>query len=161
MDKYLERIVGKAQWIVLGAGAVAFIVTFFPWYSVSIHGSVGDPGLDGSANAWSVGFAAWFPMLLLVALAGLIGAALKGVQIAIPVGLQWVALGVSSLAAFIVLIRWLTYERGNSYVSAGAGFGLYIGLLAALATVVASVAVVRVGGKTAPLGSPWQATPVR
>src|SRR4030081_2465177 len=59
--------VTKAEWIGLGAGLLAFIASFLPWYSFSALGGV----YSVSANAWSLGFAAWFPVLLLLAGAGL------------------------------------------------------------------------------------------
>jgi len=150
MDKFLARIAGPAQWILVGAGAVGFIVSFLPWYSVSFNGGKQFPGYSGSANAWSVGFGAWFPMLLLVAVAGVVVAIERGaIPNPIPGLMQWVTLGASGLAALIILIRWLTYPDLPGFAgSAGAGFGLYVGLLAALAAAAASFAVVRIGSQS-------------
>lgn len=110
----------RTAWVLIACGGIAFIDTFLPWASVSAFGA------SISGNAWNVGFWAWFPMLLLLALG--VAAFLPGIGVSSIPHLHLIALGVSALALLIVLIRWATYP---AFV--GAGAGLIIGLLLALA----------------------------
>ncbi|MGH3778525.1 MAG: hypothetical protein ACRDRR_22755 [Pseudonocardiaceae bacterium] len=136
------------DWAVVGAGLLAYISSFFPWYRA--HVSV--LGIERSAgeNAWSAGFGAWFSVLLLVVAGGLVLASAMGVRLPAPRPL--LTLGLSGLALITILLRWVTFPdaaggRGDLgdvdvdglfAVSSGAGFGLYLGLIAAIAAVVAS-----------------------
>jgi hypothetical protein len=132
--------VTKAEWIGLGAGLLAFIASFLPWYQVSASGII---SVSYSFNAWSLGFAAWFPLLLLVAGAGLILAQQLGVNVPV-VKPSWplILLGIAVLSLVIMLLRWLTLPGASDYAgldglgdagfSYGAGFGLYVGLVAAI-----------------------------
>jgi hypothetical protein len=142
--------------VVLGAGALAFVASFLPWYTASfavlgIKSSVG-------ANAWNAGFGAWFPMLAVMAAAG---AVLAGAADA-----RWresplrpvVTLGLAALALLTLLLSWAGGGIGDfggvqhsgadfgqfdlgGFVSAssGVGVGLYAGLVAAAVAVVAAV----------------------
>lgn len=122
------------EWLGVGAAAFAFIVSFFSWYSVSA--SFGPVSESFWASAWTVGFGAWFPMLLLIAAGVLV--VLPHVGTAVP-NLPLIWLGMAGAALVIILIRWLTYpstgglglETGAG-ISAGAGIGLFLGILAAL-----------------------------
>ncbi|HEX4702222.1 MAG TPA: hypothetical protein VH352_08865 [Pseudonocardiaceae bacterium] len=128
--------VSKAEWIGLGAGLVAFIASFLPWYEFSATGILG--GIGYSWNAWSLGFAAWFPLLLLVAAAGLMLAQQMGVNVpAVKPSWPLILLGVAVLALVIILLRWLTLPGGSDGLPAtgityGAGFGLYVGIVASI-----------------------------
>ncbi|MGW2525333.1 hypothetical protein ACWC09_52120 [Streptomyces sp. NPDC001617] len=120
--------------VVAVCGLLAFIDSFLPWYTVSASGL----GRLGSANAWNLNYA-WIPMLLLLGL---------GVATALPAfGIRPPALlspptvtGVGLLCTIIVIVRWITYPSGSDLgVSAGAGFGTYLGL--ALTLVVTAFGV--------------------
>ncbi len=115
----------RTAWVLMACGVVAFIDTFLPWASVGVLGA----SITGSA--WTVGFWAWFPMILLLA----VGAAafLPGIGVRGVPDLPVVALGVGALALIIVLIRWVTYPS-----IVGAGIGLIIGLLLAAVVGVAA-----------------------
>ncbi|MFL6144393.1 MAG: hypothetical protein ACJ72N_21340 [Labedaea sp.] len=128
------------EWAGIGAGALAFIVSFFPWYSISYSGPTlpGFSAFSGgaSASAWGVGIGGWLPVLMLIA-AGVI-VLLPHLGTAVPNGgLIW--LGLSAGALVIILIRWLTLPGEDGFgISQGAGFGIFIGLLAALVSGVAA-----------------------
>jgi hypothetical protein len=128
------------EWAGIGAGALAFIASFFPWYSISYDGP-SLPGLSafsasGSLSAWGVGIGGWLPVLLLMAAAVIVLLPHFGTTVANGV-MIW--LGLSAAALVIVLIRWLTLpgEDGLGF-SQGAGFGIIIGVLAAAASGVAA-----------------------
>ena len=104
----------------MACGVVAFIDTFLPWASASAL------GISITVSAWTVGFWAWFPMILLLAVG--VAAFLPGLGVHSVPELPLVALGVAALALIIVLIRWATYPSGL-----GAGVGLIVGLVLAAA----------------------------
>ena len=143
--------VTKAEWIGLGAGLLAFIASFLPWFTFSALGGV----YSVSANAWSLGFAAWFPVLLLLAGAGLMLAQQLGANVpVVKPGWPLVLFGVAVLSLIIILIRWLTLSSGtygllaDSGISYGAGFGLYVGLVAAILFGLSQYLVFRASGQT-------------
>jgi hypothetical protein len=127
------------------AGVVCFIASFLPWYRVSFQVKGFDGG-SSSTSAWNVGFGGWFPVLLLLALAAAIIVRSVGVQLP-PQGATAIRLGqviAPPVAAAVILIRWLSYPGGSSlYGSAGAGFGLFIGLAAAIVGCLGALTVFR------------------
>ncbi|GAA3009859.1 hypothetical protein [Actinokineospora diospyrosa] len=140
MANFDPKRVTPIEWAGIGAGALAFIFSFFSWYSVSYDGPSGlGFGFNQSASAWSLGIGGWLPVLLLVAAAVIL--LLPHFGTAVP-NLVTIWLGLAAGAVVILLIRWLTLPSASSYgvgddnFSAGAGFGLYLGLLAAIASAV-------------------------
>lgn len=136
MASFDVKRVTPLEWAGIGAGALAFITSFLPWYTVSFDFGAG-LGLSssGSANAWDANFGAWFPMLLLLAVGVMILLPHFGTQVP-NLSLIWLA---AAAAAFVIIIlRWITFPSGDGPgVSAGAGFGLFVGLVIALASGVA------------------------
>jgi fucose 4-O-acetylase-like acetyltransferase len=144
--------VSKPEWIGLGAGLLAFVASFLPWFTVSFSGPI--TVLDGYwASAWSLGFAAWFPVLLLVAGAGLLLAQHLGAEVPKPrTGWPLILLGVAVIALVIILLRWLTLPGASDFggeggVSYGAGFGLYVGIVAAILFGLSQYLVFRSSGQ--------------
>ncbi|MGH3861548.1 hypothetical protein [Actinokineospora sp.] len=142
MANFDAKQVTPIEWAGIGAGALAFLISFFPWYSFSWDGGGLGIGSSGSASAWSVGIGGWGAVLLLVAAAVII--LLPHLGTAVPnKATLW--LGFAAGATVIILIRWLTLPddgglgslTGGEF-SSGAGFGLIIGLLAAIASGVAA-----------------------
>ncbi|GGS51607.1 MULTISPECIES: hypothetical protein [Actinokineospora] len=115
MANFDPKTVTPIEWTGIGAGAAAFLFSFFPWISL---------GFLGGFSAWNAGFLAWFPVLLLIG---------AGVVVLLPhLGTEvrnrtmlW--LGLSGAAAVLILLRWLTY---GEFMGA-AGIGLFLTLLAA------------------------------
>jgi hypothetical protein len=142
MAEFDVKRVTTFEWVGIGAGLLALIVSFFPWYSASA--SVAGIEASESNTAWSTGIGAWLPVLMLLATAVLV--ALPHVGVAVPnLALTW--LGLAGAAALIILLRWLTLpndgglsEVGLSLetveVDAGAGFGLILGLILAIGSAV-------------------------
>ena len=135
----LEKL-GRNDRILAVVGLLAFIDSFLPWYKVSVKSS----GVDGlgaynastSGNAWSVGFGAWFPLILLLAIGVLVALPAFEQKVVLPGGDALLAI-VALVATVIILIRWLTYPSVPSDadlvgVTAGASFGTYLGLVLGL-----------------------------
>lgn len=148
------------DWVVIGAGMLAYVSSFFPWYGTSI--SVLGIERSASANAWNAGFGAWFSVLLLVVAGGVMLVSMMVARLRLPVSRSLITLGLSALAVVTILLRWVTFpdasrrsgdldiiDVGSLFTtSSGAGFGLYLGLIAALAAVVASLLTFRAEGGT-------------
>jgi hypothetical protein len=129
---------GRSERVLAIAGLLAFINSFLPWYSASVKGAAATLGAaySQSLNAWDIGFWAWFPSLLLLAIGVLVALPAFGRSIVIRGG--YAAFGaVALLATFIILIRWLTYPsvpaEYSAYIDAGADFGTYIALILGIA----------------------------
>lgn len=155
MAEFDLKRVTPLEWAGIGGGALAFIVSFFPWYSVDYA------GIGGSLNAWSTGALALFSVLLLMAAGGVVLAPHLGVKIdRLP--LIW--LGLAGLATVFILLQWLILPDdgglgdfgggllGDSGIDSGAGFGLVVGLIVAAASTVAAVLTFRAAPRTAPGG---------
>lgn len=93
---------------VMGAGLLMFIFSFLPWYGVKFGSA------SASANAWNMGFAAWFSVLLCLAVAGLVAAQVfAGFRVPTlgPVQPALAFVGAGGLAVVLILLRWVTYDR--------------------------------------------------
>ncbi|MGH3468751.1 MAG: hypothetical protein ACRDQF_13610 [Thermocrispum sp.] len=121
MAEFDPKQVSTYEWLGIGAGAVAFVNSFLPWFSIG--GSFGI-----SANGWDVGFLGFASVLLLVGAAVVVVLPHFGVSVG-QVPLIW--LGMSAVAFLFTLLRWLTYPSG---VGIGVSFGTFIALVAALAS---------------------------
>jgi hypothetical protein len=135
MASFDVKRVTPLEWAGIGAGALAFIVSFFPWYSIDFGESLPGLNLDTSFSAWDSGFLAWFSMLLLLAVGVLVILPHFGTQVPnLPI--LWLSL--SGVALLFVILRWLTFDSASALgASAGPGFGLFVGLILALASGVA------------------------
>ncbi len=135
MDRLMERFkaMSVGEKIILIAGALLFIVGFFPWYSVSFE-FLGESA-SVSVNGWQAPGAIWsiFAIFIGLAMAGVV--ALKNLaEVDIPEnvgGFSWPKIffggGVAVLA--FVLIKLLSE---SSFM----GFGFYLGIIAAAALAV-------------------------
>jgi hypothetical protein len=140
---------GRTERVLAIVGLLAFINSFLPWYSVKFSGEFAQlAGGNISGNAWRVGFWAWFPSLLLLAIGVLVALPAFGQRVMIRGG--YAAFGAAALlATVIILIRWLTYPTASSVAgSAGADFGTYLGLiLGVVATVFGYLGFTAAGGQ--------------
>ena len=140
---------GRSERVLAIVGLLAFINSFLPWYSIKFNGELAQlAGGNISGNAWDVGFWAWFPSLLLLAIGVLVALPAVGQNVALRGG--YAAIGAAALlATIIILIRWLTYPTASSAEgSAGADFGTYLGLiLGIIATVFGYLGFTAAGGQ--------------
>jgi hypothetical protein len=135
MAGFDPKKVTTLDWVVIGAGGLAFIDSFLPWF----HFSAGI--FSVSWSAWGAGFLAWFSVLLLVAAGALVFATAMGQKVNLPVPLAVATMGAGTLATLLILLRWVTVP-GYTEVS----FGLFIGLICAVAVGVASFLTFRAAG---------------
>jgi hypothetical protein len=147
------------NWVVVGAGLLAYVSSFLPWYRTHVS-VLGIARVAGADNAWNAGFGAWFSVLLLVVAGGVVLASTMVERLRLPVWRPLLTLGLSALAFISIVLRWVTFPdssgeqgelsdvdvNGLFNVSSGAGFGLYLGLIAALTAVVASFLTFRAAG---------------
>jgi hypothetical protein len=145
------RQVAPLEWIGVGAGAAALVVSFFSWRHVS-----GEPnvieflrtlGVKTWYTAWGSGVSGWLPIVLLVLAALLIVAPGFGVKVK---GVPFLWLGLAAAALVIVIIRWATLPTPDvallaarnlrpQDVDTGASVGLYLGLIVAALSVLGAV----------------------
>lgn len=126
------RKIGRLDAVVAVCGLVAFIASFLSWYEISVGGVVAF-----SDNAWNAGLISWLSVLLLMALG--IGAVLPAFGRRAQAPIVTVVVGLACVA--LLIIRIFTFPSipdiaDNFGVSNGAGVGLYIALIAALAVTV-------------------------
>jgi hypothetical protein len=128
------------EWAGMGGAALALVSSFLPWYVLT--GTFADQqrvmGFPTWTTVWRTNFLGWFPIVLLVAVGVFILGQRFGKQVPILASL-WLTLAV--LSVVMILLRWITVPdatersgQGPEYARLSAGFGLYIGLLAALIT---------------------------
>jgi hypothetical protein len=110
----------RNQQMALGAGVLAIISLFVPWYGVSGF------GISVNASAFDAGILAWGGLLLIIAAAAIL--VLKGLEIRdVKVGnlaAEQFALILGAVSLVFIVLRWLT---DNDFTK----FGLYLGIIAA------------------------------
>lgn len=147
---------------VLIAGVLVFIVSFFPYFGASTSGvtiqgqHVG--GASASVTAWhSYSVLALLLILLATVVAGVAMFAADSVP-ELPIGLRWIAAGLSALGALLYVIRLFTLPHnsanlfGSVKVSEGVKWGGYLLLLIVLVHVACCV----VSALRSDEQAPWQ-----
>lgn len=153
------------DWIVILAGLLAYVSSLLPWYQASIT-VLGITRTSG-VNAWHAEFGAWFSVLLLIAAGVVVLVSALGGRL--PVASSLITLTLSVLAFITIVVRWATFpdagdgpgrisigelgefDLGQTFtVSSGAGSGLYLGLIAAIAAIAASAITFRENSSTDP-----------
>jgi hypothetical protein len=119
------------EWVGMGAGIAALVVSFLPWYRVvnELVAAQEAMRLPTSFSVWELNFLAWFPIVLLLAVSVLILWQRYGRPVQMLTSL-WLTLAV--LALVMILLRWITVPA-----SIVPGYGLYLGLIATLVSGVA------------------------
>lgn len=145
MASFDAKRVTQLEWAGIGAGALAFIVSFLPWYTVSAESNIGGISRSNSESAsaweWDIAFLGWLSMMLLIAVGVLVLLPHLGINKVPNLNIIWPAL--AGLALLLIILRWVTFDTasqdlgGFGSISAGAGFGLFVGLVLALASGVA------------------------
>lgn len=98
---------------VAGAGLIAVVALFLPWYGASAL------GFSASVNGFSAGFFGWFGALLIIGAGVYLVLVRSGADVS---ALKWppgrVVFVLSIAGTILVAIRWLTIPSG-SYTSGG------------------------------------------
>lgn len=160
---------GRTERVLAIVGLLAFINTFVPWWDVSAKGSLGALGVvaggsaSGSGNAWDIGFWAWFPMLLLLALGVL--AALPAFGQSVKVRGGYAAIGAAAaLSTIIIIFLLLLYSpipsELSAYIDDSPTFGSFVALiLGIVATVFSYLAFTAAGGSLNKFADAFKAQP--
>ena len=106
----LDRVKGNDRYVAGGA-VVVLVLSFLPWYTVTVSGPAGSLfggfGTSGSVSAWhSYGLNKLAVLLALVA-GALVIARLMGAldQVTMPVGVHLATLAASALATLLLVVR--------------------------------------------------------
>ncbi len=128
---------------IIAAGLLAFIFSFFPYYTASVSGLGFD--YSDSASAWE-GFFGWFGVLL-----GLVGAVilvLSLLRITLPVPTRLTVLGLFAGALLCTVIAFFVFPGGDACqgvqecedaINLGRGFGFWAVLVMIVAGLALSV----------------------
>jgi hypothetical protein len=153
MATFDAKKLSQLDWGVAGAGALALISLFLPWYGFSsAFGSF-------SVSGWSTSYG-WLGGLLIVAAGIYLVLQRSEVNLSgMPAGPAVVVLGAASLGTLIVILRWLTLPSGHSGALSGvAGFsysygprlGIIITLIVGIVQVVCAFMMFRTSGEAVP-----------
>ncbi len=136
----INKVKGNDRFIAGGA-VLLFVLSFFPWYSVSYKGSgsLGSLGTGGSVSLW--GAYGIFKLAIILALlaGGIVIARLMGAldSVNLPAGVNLITLAASGLATVIFVLRLInsfhSAGAGDFKVSAHPGFGWWVGILVSAA----------------------------
>lgn len=143
------------DWVVIGAGLLAWGSSFLPWYTARV--TVLSIKRSASVDAWQAGFGAYISVLLLLVASVVVLVS----PLRLAASRSLITLVVSVLALIALVLRWVTFQDasgglgelgdvdlgGAFTVSSGAGVGLYLGLIAVIAAVVASALTFRAAGR--------------
>ena len=158
------KAVNPLDWGILGAGVLAFLLSFVVFYSARTSVSFGGikQSSSSSASAWHEifggGFFGWIAMVL--ALAGAVVLALTlfmpQMKLPFPIAARLLVLGLFALAASCELLAIFIHPdfasgstAGFSY-SVGHGFGFWLSLIVILAGAVLSFMRLQQTGGTLP-----------
>jgi len=152
MAKFDANAISKIDWGVIGAGGIALIALFLPWYGYS------SGAFSFSVSGLSTSYG-WLGGLLIFA-AGVYHL-LKRSQVDLskmPVGPAVVVLGASTLGTLIVALRWLTLPSGHGSVggvsnysySYGPSVGIILTLIVGAVQVFCAFKLFRASGEALP-----------
>jgi hypothetical protein len=135
------------DWGTMAAGLLAFIFSFFDYYTASYsYGGLSD---TGSGSAWH-GFFGWFGTLLAIVGAALVAIAVFAPQVKLPFSARLGALIAFAVAVVSTLIALFVYPEDVPDVpglDTGRGFGYWASLVViAAGTVLAYLAFQKNGG---------------
>jgi hypothetical protein len=148
----------RLEWGVVGAGAIALISLFLPWYGASVLGYSSSVSGFGTSYGWLGG--------LLIVAAGVVLFLRRGSQVdmsKLPAGPAVIVLAASALGTLIVVIRWATLPSGSGgfggvTYSYGPRVGLIITLVMGIVQVVCGFMLFRASGEPLPWNTAATAT---
>jgi len=150
---------------IIGAGILALISSFLPWFGATYHGyTYGYPygpvrTLHASSNAWNSGALAWVPIVLMLIAAAIAVASLltrgrlRGLG---SVGPSTAIAALSALSLLLIVARWISLPRlnasygGYATVSSGARVGLILGFIASIVMTLFAIRRLKASGERFP-----------
>ncbi|WP_375481023.1 hypothetical protein [uncultured Jatrophihabitans sp.] len=148
------KTINPLDWGILGAGVLAFILSFIDFYDgadVSYRGRSTTVDTDG-ASAWhdvvGGGFFGWFAMVFAIAGAVLVALALFRPQVKLPVPARLAGLGLFALALLFEIIAIFVTPGADAYggdvpggysVDTNHGFGFWASLIVIIAGLALSL----------------------
>ncbi|MBN9620293.1 MAG: hypothetical protein J0H43_11275 [Actinobacteria bacterium] len=129
------KTINNLDWGILGAGFLAFIFSFFDYYTAS-YGPY-----SGSENAWH-GFFGWFAMLLAIAGAVCVGLELFAPHVKLPMPNRLLGLGLFAVATLCVILALFVSPidtGGLAGADTGNGVGYWLSLIVIIAGTVLSL----------------------
>jgi hypothetical protein len=138
--------------VIVGAGGLALISLFLPWYGVS------SSFYSASVSGWSTSYGLLGALLIVVT--GLF-VMMQRSDVNVPkmsIGPAVIVLGASLLGVLLILIRWVTLPSGSFHsttgsYSYGADAGLFIALIAGIAQAYCAFRLFRSSGEALPWAS--------
>jgi hypothetical protein len=138
---------------------LAFISSLLPWYVFTANVPFFGIKQSAQANAWDLGAGAWMSVILLIAAASVVLVSTVGGRAMPAAARSLVTLVLSTLAFITIVLRSVTFPDASGGLgrvgelvhfdlgdinlsgvfSSGAGYGLYLGLIAAAVAAVASL----------------------
>jgi hypothetical protein len=150
------------EWLGFGAGSLAAVSLFLPWSALSasapdvVDGLRSLPAADVIRTAWNSGFLAWCPPILLLGTGLVVGVAGQFGKLR-QSGLPQLWLVAAATNLLLMVIGWIaiTWQFGPDQralfdaagIVVGAGFGRYLGMFAAVVSLVAAFLDTRTAAK--------------
>jgi hypothetical protein len=129
----ISKVRGNDRFIAGGA-VLLLVLSFLPWYSVSVKG-FGGFGASGSLNLWEAYGLNKLALVLALVAGAIVIARLMGVldSVQLPAGINLITLVISGLASLLFVLRFVFAFKGEGVFSAHPAFGWYLGLLVSFA----------------------------
>jgi hypothetical protein len=149
MVRFDAQRLSRLDWAVLGAGLIALIALFLPWYGVTVA------GFSASVSGFSTGYG-WLGGLLMVGAAVWFFCWRSDVALPKePLTPLVVTTGAAGLGLLLVAIRWATMPRGGGGVlgrsfNYGPRAGIWIALIAGIVEVACAGLLFRKSGESLP-----------
>lgn len=151
---FSPKLISWREWVGLGAGLVAVAALFLPWTTLSatrpeIEEALRDlPTGDVARSAWTTGFLAWFPPVLLL-LMGILVVLFGQNRTARISGLPQLWLIAAAVSVVLLVFGWLAIGHefdentlgllNDGGISINAGAGRYLAVAAGAVSLVVAV----------------------
>jgi hypothetical protein len=140
--------------LLLGAGVLAFIASFFPFYGISF-----DAGAFGSGSSSVTAWHSYGTLGVLLVIAAVILAAIlvfsRTTLPDVPVSWNVILVGLAALGTLLIILRGFTYNTASAPgASIGLKWGAYVVMILCLAFTALAVMRLRSSGDS----MPWQQT---
>jgi hypothetical protein len=148
MDQNDIKTLPRKSQILLGAGLLAFIATFFPFDGIHLH------GLGADENAWNGVAGVLGALAITVGFAVAVGQTFAAANMP-TLGVSWTFLtaGLGAVATLLFIIHWIALPSENVF---GVHFGLslqwggYVEIILCIVFTAVAVTMLRESGEAMP-----------